>query len=301
MRTEHVGIGSADVACLFADHDGKGIGLLADAFCGTVAKAELLGYVEVMADGQDARGSCYPALHDYHGSVVQRAVLEEYVLDEPLCYLGIDLLARTDELGEGQVVLQDNEGTHALLAHVHASHDDGEDGLALVAELTLLLVPVETEEAEEAMSLLTGTEVVEEAAYVFLEEDDDSQSSDAHQLVEDAAQKLHLQYLADDNPATDEEQYAIEDVHRARLLHQFVAIVEYDGYKENVNEVFETNVRHRGNLLFYDLRFTFQHVAYLDALPGFLYFVDAKDVCAFLQGNGIEDGSAVQSFVGRRV
>ena len=249
MGAKHVRIGCADVARLFAHHDCQGVGLFADAFCGTMSKTELLWNVEVVTDGQDARSCCYPSFRDYHGAVVKRTVLEENVLDEPLCYLGVNLFARSHELAKRQVVLQDDEGSDMLLAHVHAGHDDGEDCLALVAELTRVLVLIQSEESEEPMSLVSSSYVVEEASDVFLEEDDDGKCANADKLVEDASQQLHFQHLADDNPEADEKQNAIEDVDGARLLHQLVAIEEYYRHKENVDEVFETYVRHSLNSL----------------------------------------------------
>ena len=102
------------------------------------------------------------------------------------------------------------------------------------------------------MRTVSGTDIIEEAAYVLLKQDDDGKGANADKLVEDAAQQLHLENLADDNPATDEEQDAIEDVDGARLLHQLVAIEEHNRYKENVDDVFEVDCWHRCNLLFDD-------------------------------------------------
>ena len=179
---------------------------------------------------------------------MEGTVLEEDVFDEPLGYLCIDLFSCTGKVSQRQVVLNHDERSHPLLAHVHASHYDGEDGLTLVAELACVLVLVQSEETQEAMCLLSGPKVIEEAADVLLEKDDDGKRSYAHQLVEDASQQLHLQHLADDYPAADEEQDAIEDVDGARLLHQLVAIEKHDCYEEDVHYVLEANVRHRGNL-----------------------------------------------------
>ena len=243
MRAKHIRIGRGDVARLFAHHDGQRIGLFADTLCGTMSKAELLGNVEVVADGQDARSSSNPAFRDNHGAVVQRAVLEEDVLDESLCYLSINLFTGSHELAKRQVVLKHDERADVLLAHVHASHHDGEDSLTFVSELACILMLVEPEEAEEAMRTVSSAYVVEETTYVLLKQDDDGKSTDAYKLVEDAAKQLHLEHLADDNPATDEEQDAIEDVDGARLLHQLVAIEKYYRNKKDVDYVFEIYVR----------------------------------------------------------
>ena len=103
---------------------------------------------------------------------------------------------------------------------------------------------VQSEKAQESVCLLTGSQIIEETTDVLLEENDDGKGADTYQLVENTAQQLHLQYLADDNPATDEEQHAIEDVDGARLLHQLVAIEKHYRNKEDVDEVFEAYVGH---------------------------------------------------------
>ena len=102
---------------------------------------------------------------------------------------------------------------------------------------------VQSEKAKETMCLLTCAKIVEEAADVLLKQDDDGKDADAHKLVEESAQQLHLQHLADNNPAADEQQHAIEYVDGARLLHQLVAIKKHYRYKEDVDDVFEVYVR----------------------------------------------------------
>ena len=60
-----------DTSCLFAHHDSQGIGVLSDASRSTVPQTELLGYVQVVADGQDTRcGYDLVFLHN-HRTVVQ--------------------------------------------------------------------------------------------------------------------------------------------------------------------------------------------------------------------------------------
>jgi hypothetical protein len=71
-------------------------------------------------------------------------------------------------------------------------------------------------------------------AYLLLEEHDDGNDTNADELVENAAQKLHFHHLGDDNPETDEDDETIEDVHGAGLLHEFVAGEEYHRHKEYV-------------------------------------------------------------------
>ena len=249
MGAKHVSVCRTDVAGFLADNDSQGIGLLADALCGTMSESKFFGDVEVVTDRQDAGCCGYPAFCHNHGTVVKRTVLEEDVLDESLGYLAIDLFSGTDELAQGKVVLQHDERSDPLLAHVHACHHDREDGFAFISELAGLLVLVQTEEAEETMGLFSGSKIVEEATDVFLEEDDDGKDAYTHQLVEDSAKQFHLQHLADNDPAADEKQYTIEDVHRARLLHQLIAVEKHYRYKKDVYYVLEANVWHLGLIL----------------------------------------------------
>ena len=60
-----------DASCLFAHHDCQSIGVLGDASRSSVSQTELLGYVQVVADGQDTRcGYDLVFLHN-HRTVVQ--------------------------------------------------------------------------------------------------------------------------------------------------------------------------------------------------------------------------------------
>ena len=240
-RPETVVVGRCDIACLLTHHYGQGIGLLADTLGSPMTKSELLGDVQVMADGKDAGSRLYLVARDDHGTIVQGTVLEEDVLYEPLADAGIEFLACAYDVHQGQVVLHDDECSHVLLAHVETRHHDGEDILTLMHHPRHAFPLVGTEEMDELPGTLMCSYAIEEVSDLLLEEHDDGNGSHTHKLVEDIAQKLHLKNLADDDPETHEDQYSIEDIHRARLLHQFIAVEQDDSYQQDVYHVLDSH------------------------------------------------------------
>lgn len=239
-----VAIGSADVSCFLAHHDCQSVRLLADTLCCAVPEAKLLGYVKVVTDGQDAGGGSHPSSRYYHCSVVQGTVFEEYVLYQSLADLGVNQFASPDEVVQREVVLHDDKCANLLLAHVQTSHHYGEYALSVVYKLGVFLMPLWAEYGQYASCLTASSDAVEEMAYLFLEEYDDGNGSHAHQLVQYVAQQLHLQYFADDYPEAYEQQDTIEDVHRTRLLHQLVAVVQDHGYQYDVYDILYPYVKH---------------------------------------------------------
>ena len=116
-----------DASGFFGYDDGQGVGFLRYTHGCTVAEAKLLRDVQVVRDGEDASG-CYDLLvADNHRSVVQRAVLEEDILDEALVYVGIDGFSGTDNLVEWDAFFNHNQCSGLSFAHAHTGHDDGHD------------------------------------------------------------------------------------------------------------------------------------------------------------------------------
>ena len=225
-------------ACLLAHHDGQSIRLLTDAPGGTMPEAKLLGDIQVVTDGQDAGCRRYLSAGDYHGTIVQWGILEKDVLNEALGNLCLYSFAGADEIAQGQVVLHHYERAGLLLAHIQASHQYGHNGITVVTTILVESVcRLWLEELEQTVDPLMGTNAEEEMSDFLLKKDNDGDSTHTDQLVQYAAQQLHLQDLADQNPDTDEDKHALEDIHRARLLHQLVAEEQHYRHKENVYKV----------------------------------------------------------------
>ena len=155
-----------------------------------MAQPKFLGNVKAVADGQYAAGSAYLLADDDHGTVVQRRVLEEDVLYEPLINQGIDALASSHDVVEWCGALNDYQGAHFLFAHAHARHDDGHDELFQLF-FVVLFVAI-GEQPSQHLHALMGAEVIKELADVLLEEDYQSDDTNGNQLVHDAAQQFHL-------------------------------------------------------------------------------------------------------------
>ena len=94
------------------------------------------------------------------------------------------------------------------------------------------------EESLQTAIALACAEVVEELAYLLLEQNDERQHTHRHQFVEDAAQQTHLQHLAYEEPHHDEHHDADEDVQGARGTHESENIVQHQCDKYDVDDVF---------------------------------------------------------------
>ena len=168
---------------------------------------------------------------------MQRTVLEEDILDQALADFGIHQLTSTHKIVQGQVVLQYYQGPHPLLTHIQAGHDDWEDGFAFVNKLREIFLLVGAEEVDEAMNSLSRSHTEEEMTNLLLKQNNDGYGTDIYQLIQNAAHQLHLKNLADNDPETDKEQHSVKDIHRARLLHDLITIVQAYRYKQDINQV----------------------------------------------------------------
>ena len=246
-RLELVVVGHGDAPRLLADHHSQSVGLLGEPFGGAMAQTEVLGDIQIVGHGQDARSRHDAVGIDDDGAVVKGRVLEEDILQKTLRKDGIDALSGADEVAQRQVVLHHDEGPHPVLGHIETSQHDGRHLGARMAKLftgiarNLLLG---AEEVDETVGTLVSAQTEKEVTNLLLEEHDDSDGAHADHLIEDAAQKLHLDHLGDDDPEADEEQQALEDVDGARLLHELVAREENHGHKEDVENIFYANFEH---------------------------------------------------------
>ena len=158
-----------------------------------MAQAKLLGYVHVVAHGQDAtRGLDAPLGYD-HGAIVEGRVLEKHVLYEQLVDIGVYQLARLHYVVERRGPLYHDERAHLAFGHVHARPDDGHDGLLV----GLLRAVAMEEQVDELCCPLPLANLVEKLAYLILEEDDKANDAYRHELVHDASEKAHLQDLGE--------------------------------------------------------------------------------------------------------
>ena len=223
-----------DVAALLADDNGQGVGFLRNAQCGPVAQSQLLGHCHVVGDGKDAACGGDALVGDNHAAVMQGGVLEEDVFNEPLRDFGIEEFSGAYKVVQRQRTLHDDEGTHLLFRHRQAGHDDGYDVLAGVRLLVLA-----AEETHGCTYTLVGADGKEELADFVLKEDEQRDGTYADNAVEQRAQQAHFQDLGDEQPKDDEYQHAEEDVQRARLFHQAVAVIEQERNEKDVEEVFQ--------------------------------------------------------------
>lgn len=230
---------NGDGACLFRHDDGQAVAFLRQTQRSAVAQAQRFGDVGVVRYRQDAAGSLNAVVAYDHGSVMQGAVLEEDVFNQSLRDVGVDDVARADVLVQSHLALQYDEHAHLLLAHVDAGHYDGQDfgtlGLVFAAAL---------EETRNDARVALRADGREKPAYFFLKQDYQGQTTHIDHLVENRTQQAHFKHLRHQNPYQDKHDDARKDVGRARLLHQFVDVVQNQRYQQDINGIFYSKVNH---------------------------------------------------------
>ena len=195
-----------------------------------------------MCNGQNTTGCTDALAGDNHGSVVQRRVLEEDVLDEPLVDTRVNKVARVHDVVKAYASLYHHECAHLAARHIYTRQHDGHDGL-LVDEFLLVLAAYH-KQLRELFEALMSTKRVKESAYLFLKEHYQSDYTHAYQLVHNGTQESHLKHLAHEEPHHYEHDNTDEDIERAALLHQTVDVVEHQGDKQYVDDVFYSECKH---------------------------------------------------------
>ena len=241
-QTEFAVHGYGDGTSLFADDDGDGIGLLGDSECGTVAQSEVLRNAERVTDWQDATYGGDASVGYDHGSVVEGRILEEDVLYEFAVDLGIDGFTGLYDICERHFTFENDECSDEVFRHIIACHDHRQSADILIFIVHILGVKPSEEQGKSSLT----SKGKEETTYLLLEYHNQSKTADADQFVEYAAQQFHLEHLRHDNPNKDENEDSVEYIQRTRRFHQSVYLVEQDGYAENVDYIFYSEVKHLG-------------------------------------------------------
>ena len=82
-----------------------------------------------------------------------------------------------------------------------------------------------------------GSEVIKEMPDLLLKEDDKAYDAHGDELVEDTAEKFHLEHLTDEEPHKHENEDAVEDVERPALTHQTVYVEQHQCHKHDVDDI----------------------------------------------------------------
>ena len=198
-----------------------------------MTQSQRLGDVGVVGHRQDATG-CGDMLSAYdHGSIVERRVLKEDILDEALRDISVDVVTGVDVFVEPNAVFDDNQGPHVSFAHVHTCHHDGKD--VFVAVIGRTFGP---EEANQVGLAMVDTDGGEETTYFFLKQDDQRECSHINDSVENGSKQSEIEELLNNDPYENKDDDAGEDVGGTRLLHETVDVVEKQCYQEDIDEIF---------------------------------------------------------------
>ena len=201
----------ADATRFFRDHYYVRIGLLGYAHGSAVTHSVRGGKVQPVRYGEGAAGG-YDAVVAYnHCTVVQGGILEEKVLYEALGDAGVHYVAGVDYALQVVPPADDDEGADLMVAHIlHGGHKVGE---CLVLKVFRLVAPEEV--AEDGVVAGGAAYVVEEAAYLRLENDDDGEGADVQYGAEHRGGHLHIEGHSQ-HPDHQDYYDGNEDVHGGR-------------------------------------------------------------------------------------
>lgn len=180
------------IACLLRYYYGKGVGGLGDTQRRAMAQTECAGNIAVVAHGQDAAGAAYAVTVNDHGAVMERRVLEEYILDKARIDIGIDNIATLFITFERHFLTYHDERAGLGLRHIHARIDDREN---ILAGVMLAAVFVVSEQPFEKLPSFMVAQTDEKPLYLILKQYDEHKQSYSHKLVEYGAYELEIEYL----------------------------------------------------------------------------------------------------------
>src|SRR5690554_3359863 len=204
----------------------------------------MLGNVRVLGDGENAAGGLDLLPYHDHGAIVQRTVLEENILNQPGGDIGIDDLTALLIQAELKIALNDDQCPDLGFRHVHAGQYDRGD----VRDVFLLLVDRHKEFRDELPSLLRA-ERHQESPDLILKEDHQQYQSDIHKLIEDRAQKHHVEHLRYQYPDNHEDHNSDKERAHSRYLHHLEQVVQQCGYQQDVDKIFYSKVFEHMTLL----------------------------------------------------
>ena len=243
MEVKFASRDNGDAPRLFGNDNGEAVGLFRDPLCRTVAQTELFGDIGVMTYGKYTPRCRNATVGNNHGAVVQGTVLKEDVFNQSLANVGVDEVARLLLFLQRIIALNNNERPNLLLRHVDASHNDGQNMLAIKVEIIALATAKEF--AQHIIATVARTDVGEELTDFFLKQYDESERTDADHLIHDTAHEAHVKHLRNEQPYEYENQYSGKHICGTRLLHLLIYITEEQRNEHNVYEVFKAKFNHR--------------------------------------------------------
>ena len=181
--------------------------------------------------GQDALGRYDTVVHDDRCAVVQRRVLEKYVLQQRHRQLRVEGYASVDYVAQVALLRQHHERARLRRRHLDAGRYDGlERGFCAVPRVEYVVYEVE--------SLAAHSDHLQEVAQLGLEHYYDGYHAHADYLAEDGRQQLHSK-RARDHPHYVYDYYAREYVGGVRAARHAVETEHEQSHEQNIDQVDE--------------------------------------------------------------
>ena len=175
MALEHAADGDRDRAGLLRDNNEHAVRGLAHADSRAVARAEVARQTLIAGKRQHAACSAHPSGTDDHGAVMQRAVLEENVLDQLGRRCCVHSRAGGDDLAETLLALEHDERTGLGPGHIRARGNGCNDHA-----LYHIRVGIRNQHAAE----VALADLLEQAAQLRLKNDHNGEYADAERVAQ---------------------------------------------------------------------------------------------------------------------
>lgn len=225
-------LAEGDFAGLFRNDHDDGVGEDGGADGGAVAQAEVGRDVLAVGNGQDAARRHNAVVLDNQRAIVQRAVLEEDVLNQLARDDGIEALAGGDGLVQGRVFLENNERTGLGVRHAPAGPNHEVDFGIVDLKAALLLVKTPAEQFNQARV----AEQKEEFADFRLENHNQRNHTHANHLAENGTHQIQMG-CTQQFPSQKQDDNRPENADGRRTPQQFEQLVQDDGKYQNVNYI----------------------------------------------------------------
>ena len=257
-----------------------------------MAQAIVSGNIGLLRNGQDASGRRDAVVADNHGTVVQRAVFEEDILNQRMGYVGVDGDTCRNDIIQIVVAREQDERSLLDIRHVEAGLGDRVDVQVHITPDAQKLEPL-----GQLALLGLRSDGEEETPYLRLENDDERNETHTDKGTKDGGQHFHLQGL-DQLPDEENGHDADEDAHGGGAFQEAVKAIEKARHQKDVENVENADlyeqVDHDSNFAGKITKSPHQ----FDGLACIFHIVDAQDVGAVEQCEGVEHRCTVLGSIG---
>ena len=174
-----------------------------------------------------------------HGSVMQRGILEKYILYQTHVDVGVYHVSRFLIIRQGNFALEHYQGPRLALAHAHAGIDHCHHTC-----MTLPVTLVMLEETPEIAQPPLRSDIDKKTLYLVLKKNNEHYQTDTHEFIKNRSGQPHVENLRGNHPHDKKHQHAVEERECAAVLHHPVDVEEQQGDDEYVYDILYSEIYH---------------------------------------------------------